>query len=130
MKGIYDVTAAVVDDTETVLALFDPREGYGSITIIRPAQRPDGSLYLVEHSPDTAEWVYWHEKFGIISIEDFNTRVAKMSRRLDREKLYYLLKTELNKPTERMLADRLAQAEQQIAILEEERRQAHLDNQS
>ena len=123
----YDVFVAVVSDDETILGLFDPREGYGSVTIIYPFQRPDGTLCLKERSPDTAEWVYWHEKFGIISTEDFNTKVAKMTKRMERESLYGLLKTELGKPTEKMLAQQLAQAQQQIAILEEERRQAQAE---
>lgn len=85
---IYDITSAAVDDEQVVLALFDNR--HNSVMIIRATE--DGKLETTE--PDGAERLYWLEKFGMVTEEEFQAEVAKVKSRTGREKLYELLKGE------------------------------------
>jgi len=90
---IYDVTSAVVNREEAILALFDNR--YASIMIVRPAKDKEGNLELEVTEPDGAERLYWLEKFGIITEEDFQVEVEKLAPITERRKLYDMLKKEL-----------------------------------
>ena len=93
MNIIYDVTSAVVNMEEAILALFDNR--YASIMIVRPAKDKEGNLELGVTEPDGAERLYWLEKFGIITEEDFQVEVEKLAPITERRKLYDMLKKEL-----------------------------------
>lgn len=120
-ETIYDVTSAVYREDEVVLALFDNR--YNSIVIIRPELQTDGSLKLTVSEPDGTERLYWLEKFGMITDEEFQAEVAQHKTRADKEALYDNLRYDLGKPTDDMLSFQLQEANAKIAKLEDERRQ-------
>ncbi len=90
---IYDVTNAIVDEEQTVLALFDGR--YNSIMIIKPVViKRTGEPRLKTSDPDGAERLYWLEKFGLITEEEFQAEVQKLAPLTGRKKLYEMLKKE------------------------------------
>lgn len=98
---ILDVTSAAIeedsDNEKVVLALFDNR--YSAVTIIRPVavKDKDGVITRVKLQvldPDGAERLYWMEKFGMMTEEDFQAEVAQLAPETERKKLYELLKKE------------------------------------
>jgi len=92
---IYDVTSAVIKRDEAILALFDNR--YNSVMIVRPACDEEGKTpYLIILEPDGGERLYWLEKFGMITEEEFQEEAKKLSSQNERQKLYELLDAELN----------------------------------
>ena len=84
----YDVTSAVIDTGQVTLCLFDNRES--SVIVIRAM---DGSE-LITSEPDGSERLFWLEKFGMITEEDFYVETQKLSSKASRENLYKLLRKE------------------------------------
>ena len=90
---IYDITTAAVDSEQITLALFDNR--YNSIMVIKPIINEDsGKPELDVLEPDGAERLYWLEKFGMITEEEFQAEVKQLAPQANRLKLYQLLKKE------------------------------------
>lgn len=106
---IYDVTSAAIEKNEeghqVVLALFDNR--YGSCMIIRPQAFLDtgppcplcgeskvNSLKLQHFDPDGAERLFWMDKFGMITDEDYQAELAALETD-PKKKLYNMLKAEV-----------------------------------
>ena len=98
---ILDVTSAAVeedkDNQQVVLALFDNR--YNSVTIIRPVPIKDKEgvitgVKLETFDPDGAERIYWMDKFGMMTEEDFEAEVAKLEPQEARKKVYEMLRKE------------------------------------
>jgi len=98
---IYDVTTAAIEESKdseiVVLALFDNR--YNSITIIRPVAVKDkeGIITRVKlecFDPDGADHLYWLDKFGIITEEDYQAEIDNLSL-ASKNKLYTMLKKEV-----------------------------------
>jgi len=92
----FDVTSAIVDDDEVVLALFDNR--YNSVMIIKPiindeTKQPELSI----QEPDGADRLYWLEKFGMITGEEFQAEAEKVTGETEKLKLFERLKKELSK---------------------------------
>jgi len=91
---ILDVTSAVVNMEEAILALFDNR--YNSIMIIKPIIDEQGNPHLEVIEPDGVERLYWMEKFGMITEAEFQDEVGRLASKNERQKLYKLLKKELD----------------------------------
>lgn len=90
---LYDVTNAIVDDNEVVLALFDNR--YNSVMIIKPViDKKTEEPRLKTSDPDGTERLYWLEKFGMITSEEFQVEVSKLTSSTERKNLYEMLKKE------------------------------------
>lgn len=90
---IYDVTSAVVDEKEAVLALFDNR--YNSVMIIKPViDKKTKEPKLETSDPDGAERLYWLEKFDMITEEEFQADVQRLAPLTERKKLYEMLRKE------------------------------------
>ena len=89
---IYDVTGAIVSREEAVLALFDSRNN--TVMIVRPFINDEDKPSLTIEDPDGAERLYYLEKFGMITEEEFEEEVKKLTPQLDRRKLYKLLSKE------------------------------------
>ena len=90
---IYDVTNVAVDEEQVTLALFDNR--YNSVMIIKPimGRKPKKpKLKILE--PDGAERLYWLEKFGMITDEEFQAEAQQLAPQTERRKLHELLKKE------------------------------------
>lgn len=92
---IYDVTnAIVVEEKEVILALFDNR--YNSVMIIKPViDEKTKEPRLKISDPDGVERLYWLEKFGMITEEEFQADVQRLAPLPERKKLYEMLKKEL-----------------------------------
>ena len=93
---IFDVTNAIVREDEVVMALMDSR--YNSIMVVKPTINEEGQPVFAIFEPDGAEWLYWQEKFGMISEEDFENSVAKLKPKNERKKLFDKLKGEFDEP--------------------------------
>jgi hypothetical protein len=87
---IYDVTGAVVNRDEAIIGLFDLR--YNTVMIVRPIyNKEDNRAELSIEEPDGAERLYWLEKFGMITEEEFRGEAKKLSSAKERRRLYELL---------------------------------------
>lgn len=90
---IFDVYSAAVDEEQATLALFDNR--YNSIMIIKPIiKEKTGEAKLEVLEPDGAERLYWLEKFGMITDEEFQAEVLLLTSQTERKKLFEILKKE------------------------------------
>jgi hypothetical protein len=87
---IYDVTGAVINRDEAIIGLFDLR--YNTVMIVRPVyNKEDKKAELSIEEPDGAERLYWLEKFGMITEEEFQEEAQKLTSVVKRRRLYELL---------------------------------------
>lgn len=122
-RTVYDVTKAVVEEDEVVLALIDTRDNSNSVMIIRPYIASDGSARWTAEEPDGTDRLYWLEKFGIITSAEFQAESATYADVTEKRALYQRLQEELDEPDAKTLRQR-------VAALEEDRDQAGLERQA
>ncbi len=98
---IWDVCGAILLEDGAILGLFDPR--YNAVKIVKPyvVEIRDEKENVIGHEarlsasdPDGAERLYWLEKFGMITEEEFQEESAKITDKSGKKKLYELLKKE------------------------------------
>jgi hypothetical protein len=78
---IYDVTGVIISEDKLICALFDGREGYDAIMIVKISEKPDkqGKYRLDCFDPDGEERVYWLDKFGLLDDAAMDAEVAKLA---------------------------------------------------
>jgi len=91
----FDVYSAIVDDDEVILALFDPR--YNTVMIVKPEITKDGEPKLKVLEPDGTERLFWLEKFGMITEEEFEAEAGKVEGETEKIKLFEKLKKDLGR---------------------------------
>jgi len=90
---IFDVTNVVISEDKLIACLFDGR--YGSIAIVEIVGPDKKGLYHLQmREPDGDERLYWLDKFGLMTEEDMDAEVEKLSKD-EKRRLFNKLQKEL-----------------------------------